>query len=1343
MKLIRMHVDNFGGLHNYDYSFEEGLNVVLQDNGWGKTTMAAFLKAMLYGFDSKRSKDITENERKRYLPWQGGNYGGSLDFEADGVNYRIIRTFGATPRFDKTKILNLDRKTTARIDPEKIGETFFKLDASAFQRSVFINQNGLSIDGAASSIHTRLNALVSQANDVAAYDGAINSLTQQVKVYEKTGARGQIGDLTRQITVLENQRDQLEAVIARQDSARNRIVELDTLLSSINKEQAEKKENLERVSGEAKKSEASRELIRQIDEKIAVLKDQLESIRRDLGGEIPSADEIDQIKRQNQVIATLKSQTAETEEEYTKAKSRHLELLERYDGKIPAAAQLDQIQGIYGELQGAKSTDNERMPDIGAETEGYTLINGIMALDESYPDKLSRTIGTQTMIRHLVRILESHDRDIQREEEKWGECQKRYASLKEEVNSARAGLEGKERYESEKTAPIISKLESLDRLQQTVEVKKEELSRIALTPDESGLLAGAPEELPDAVEGNAVLRKFRDFSGKQADVQGLSARLEGEKSKAESLQASVDQINSVSDADISVKGEPSKPAGGVMIGAGAVLGVLGVILLVVVNPAMIALSVIGAILAFIGVNSNSKYKAQLKEYELYKETEGKREEARKRKEDLADQLKDVQNVVSSYEQQIADLNRTIASEQEEVNAWYYRWGDTGTEISDAAIIGVLERAEQTKKAREKEQYIANQQRAIDELSEQIRAGVAEVEAAYPELAGMTISDALSFLRAAETDYRIKSDRLADADRKREQFLRACGVTEDMLAEEHSPRAEIIRAKRSETDEALSRALSEANEVLTLIHLSVSADDFYAVFRKAHQILMEYRQYADKVKGHYERQQRKQSQIEQLEKQLSEKTFILGDNYEDFELPERLARVREDAIEADALAKKIKASETVIAGQTARLNEAKSAVEHFIAVHGRFEAVTGDILGEIYQKAASYTKLDAARKELERQKSDIELKQKQETGFAGTEETELRNQVAALEERYDKLLVEYTQMSDFIRQADYSLEKYPDVVQEIRQLYEQKQKAQNTLVMLKRTILLITKAKENLADRYLSKVEDTFNNYMHVWLNNEAIRGMLDIDFNVKIEEKGEEHVAEGYSTGYCDLIDFCMRLALVDTLFEKEQPFLILDDPFVNLDADRLDKALELLNVMAANKQIIYFVCHPIRAVEVDENAVQRTEFAQLAEKTRKNLEEKKSSGTGRKNVVRKSPKEMYKVIPGAVLPFKPKKPNYTITNNIFSMNFVMNDQITAKDNSYELFFIDAKGHVLNDRQMIEIKNGKLSSERVQFCLNTRDNSGDQFELMIRESGQDDYEVIARLPFKVKLAFAGTFSFDF
>ena len=76
------------------------------------------------------------------------------------------------------------------------------------------------------------------------------------------------------------------------------------------------------------------------------------------------------------------------------------------------------------------------------------------------------------------------------------------------------------------------------------------------------------------------------------------------------------------------------------------------------------------------------------------------------------------------------------------------------------------------------------------------------------------------------------------------------------------------------------------------------------------------------------------------------------------------------------------------------------------------------------------------------------------------------------------------------------------------------------------------------------------------------------------------------------------------------------------------------------------------------------------------------------------------------------------------------------------LFFIDAAGRVMNDRQMLEITDGKLSNERIQFNLNTRDDSGNEFELMIRESGHDDYEVAAKYPFRAKLAFTGTFNFD-
>ena len=49
MKLVSCYIENFGGLHRFSYDFKDGLNVISEDNGWGKSTLAAFLKAMFYG----------------------------------------------------------------------------------------------------------------------------------------------------------------------------------------------------------------------------------------------------------------------------------------------------------------------------------------------------------------------------------------------------------------------------------------------------------------------------------------------------------------------------------------------------------------------------------------------------------------------------------------------------------------------------------------------------------------------------------------------------------------------------------------------------------------------------------------------------------------------------------------------------------------------------------------------------------------------------------------------------------------------------------------------------------------------------------------------------------------------------------------------------------------------------------------------------------------------------------------------------------------------------------------------------------------------------------------------
>jgi uncharacterized protein YhaN len=76
---------------------------------------------------------------------------------------------------------------------------------------------------------------------------------------------------------------------------------------------------------------------------------------------------------------------------------------------------------------------------------------------------------------------------------------------------------------------------------------------------------------------------------------------------------------------------------------------------------------------------------------------------------------------------------------------------------------------------------------------------------------------------------------------------------------------------------------------------------------------------------------------------------------------------------------------------------------------------------------------------------------------------------------------------------------------------------------------------------------------------------------------GQMREVKWMSAGYQDLIGVCMRLALVDAMYQGEKPFLILDDPFVNLDEEKTAAGMTLLSNVAQEYQTIYFTCHSSR----------------------------------------------------------------------------------------------------------------------------------------------------------------------
>ena len=90
---------------------------------------------------------------------------------------------------------------------------------------------------------------------------------------------------------------------------------------------------------------------------------------------------------------------------------------------------------------------------------------------------------------------------------------------------------------------------------------------------------------------------------------------------------------------------------------------------------------------------------------------------------------------------------------------------------------------------------------------------------------------------------------------------------------------------------------------------------------------------------------------------------------------------------------------------------------------------------------------------------------------------------------------------------------------------------------------------------------------------------MDTSFGLVKSEGAKSQPTEAYSLGTRDVFSLCSRLALVDSLYEGEGPFIILDDPFAHFDDKKCQAAIKCIKKMAEKKQIIYLTCSKSRAV--------------------------------------------------------------------------------------------------------------------------------------------------------------------
>ena len=116
-----------------------------------------------------------------------------------------------------------------------------------------------------------------------------------------------------------------------------------------------------------------------------------------------------------------------------------------------------------------------------------------------------------------------------------------------------------------------------------------------------------------------------------------------------------------------------------------------------------------------------------------------------------------------------------------------------------------------------------------------------------------------------------------------------------------------------------------------------------------------------------------------------------------------------------------------------------------------------------------------------------------------------------------------------------------------------------------------------ADRYREKraslAHAFFSEHLHALGAQDAKGYRMDERFSVSFLENEAYRTANALSRGQRDLVSLARSLALASALPGAEKLPLLLDDPFLSFDDERLAIALSSIEALAKERQILYLTC--------------------------------------------------------------------------------------------------------------------------------------------------------------------------
>ena len=134
--------------------------------------------------------------------------------------------------------------------------------------------------------------------------------------------------------------------------------------------------------------------------------------------------------------------------------------------------------------------------------------------------------------------------------------------------------------------------------------------------------------------------------------------------------------------------------------------------------------------------------------------------------------------------------------------------------------------------------------------------------------------------------------------------------------------------------------------------------------------------------------------------------------------------------------------------------------------------------------------------------------------------------------------------------------------------------------IEKTKKLVKDAYDAIVERYIKPVLSKFDHYRGTLSETYGGDVSVNRNFNVEFTANGIKRGQEHLSKGQLAAVGLCVKLALIDVLYGDKTNFIVLDDPFVNLDAKNMRDIASIIGEIAGKRQIIYLTCHESRMIE-------------------------------------------------------------------------------------------------------------------------------------------------------------------